>query len=454
MFDALPPTVQAYIRHLEARLSDLEARLNQNSSNSSRPPSSDPPHAKPAPPGTPSGKRKGGQPGHPKRTRPELPPDTIVELRPGTCDRCSHALAGDDPEPLRHQVVELPPVRPVVTEYRRHRLPCPSCGRVTCPALPSDAVGGYGPRVQAVCALLSGAYRVGKRGVAQLCRDLFGVPISPAAVCDLQRKTAAALESVTREAHAHVAGKPANVDETGWREGKRRGWLWVAVTAGVTVFLVRLSRARAVLADLIPGNLGVLTTDRYPAYDHLPAGRRQVCWAHLRRDFQAMIDRRNDGAAVGEELLAHADILLMQWKRVRDGTLTRRGFRQSYLGWVRDEVRTLLGRGAGCGCAATSGVCRERLAVEPALYTFALVAGVEPTNNAAERALRHAVCWRKMSFGTDSDGGSRFVERVLTVVATCRQQGRDTLAFLTGAIQATRAGTEPPSLIPILTAAA
>jgi transposase len=302
--------------------------------------------------------------------------------------------------------------------------------------------------VQAVCALLVGAYRVGKRGVAQLCGDLFGVPISPAAVCDLQHQTAAALEPVAREAHAHVAGMPANVDETGWREGNKRGWLWVAVTACVTVFLVRLSRARAVLADLIPGDLGVLTTDRYPAYDHLPADQRQVCWAHLRRDFQAMIDRRNAGSGIGEDLLLHADILLGQWKRVRDGTLTRRGFRQSYLGWVRAEVRALLGRGVGCGCATTAGVCRELLAVEPALYTFARVDGVEPTNNAAERALRHAVCWRKTSYGTDSAAGSRFVERVLTVVATCRQQERDVLGYLAQCLDAARRGSRPASLMP------
>lgn len=214
------------------------------------------------------------------------------------------------------------------------------------------------------------------------------------------------------------------------------------------MFLVRLSRARAVLSDLIPGNAGVMTTDRYPAYDHLPPDQRQVCWAHLRRDFQAMIDRRNDGSAAGEGLLLRADILLGQWKRVRDGTLTRRGFRQTHLGWIREEVRTLLDQGAGCGCAATAGVCRELRAIEPALYTFALVEGVEPTNNAAERALRHAVCWRKTSYGTDSAAGSRFVERVLTVVATCRQQSRDVLAFLTDAAQAARTGSPPPSLIP------
>jgi transposase len=301
---------------------------------------------------------------------------------------------------------------------------------------------------------LAGAYRVGKRGIAHLCRDLFGVPISPAAVCGLQRRTAAALEPVVRHAHSHLAGRPANVDETGWREGRRRGWLWVAVTASVTVFLIRLSRARAVLGELIPGRPGVLTTDRFPAYDHLPAGRRQVCWAHLRRDFQAMIDRRDEGSGVGEDLLVLADILLAQWKRVRDGTLTRVGFRRSWLGWLRAEVRALLGHGAGCGGAATAGVCRELLAVEPALYTFAAVEGVEPTNNAAERALRHAVCWRKTSYGTDSADGSRFVERVLTVVATCRQQGRGVLEYLAACCQSRRDGTRAPSLLPKATASA
>jgi len=271
-------------------------------------------------------------------------------------------------------------------------------------------------------------------------------------VCGLQRKTATALESVVKEAHDYVAGKPTNVDETGWREGRKRGWLWVARTARVTVFLVRLSRARKVLGELIAGRPGVLTTDRYPAYDHLPADQRQVCWAHLRRDFQAMIDRRNAGSGVGEDLLMLADILLAQWKRVRDGTLTRRGFRQSYLGWIREEVSTLLCRGAACGCATTAGVCRELAAVEPALYTFVAVEGVEPTNNAAERAIRHAVCWRKTSYGTDSAGGSRFVERVLTVVASCRQQGRDVLGFLSGCARAAREGTPPPSLVPVCTA--
>ena len=448
VFDALPPGVQAYIRYLEARLADLEARLNQNSSNSSQPPSSDGPHVKPAPAKARTGKSRGGQPGHPKRTRPELPPDTVVELRPDACDRCAHPLTGTDPQPLRDQVLELPPVRPQVTEYRRHRLTCPNCGRVMCPTLPPEVRGGYGPRTQAACAVLTGAYRIGKRGVARVMGDLFGLPISPAAVCDLQHRTATALEPVTAEVQAHVVGKPANVDETGWREGRKRAWLWAAVTAGVTAFVIRRSRARKVLGELIPGTLGVLTTDRYPAYSHLKADRRQVCWAHLRRDFQAMIDRGNDGTPSGQGLLALADELLGQWKRVRDATLIRRRFCSHHLQGIRAGVHVLLRRGRECRCVKTAGVCRELLAVSGALYTFATVAGVEPTNNAAERALRHAVCWRKTSYGTDSPGGSRFVERVLTVLASCRQQGRDVLAFLTHAIQAARNGTPAPSLIP------
>ncbi|QEG29700.1 Transposase IS66 family protein [Gemmata obscuriglobus] len=433
---------------MEARIADLEARLNQSSSNSSKPPSSDGPQVKAAPTQKATGKRRGGQPGHPKQARPDLPPDTVLELRPEVCAGCSGALAGTDPEPIRHQVLELPAVRPQVTEYRRHRLTCPRCARVTCPPLPPGVRGGYGPRTQAACAVLTGAYRLGKRGVARVLRDLFGVPISPGAVCHLQDRTAGAREPVTTAVHAHLTGRPANVDETGWREGRSRAWLWVAVADRLTGFVIRRSRARKVLGELIPGTPGVLTTDRYSVYDHLSPDRRQVCWAHLRRDFQAMIDRGNDGSPIGTALLASADALLGAWPRVRDGTLSRARFVSHHLGGVRAAVYAQLGRGRTCGCAITAGVCRELLRFGGALYTFARVDGVEPTNNAAERALRHAVCWRKTSYGTDSARGSRFVERVLTVVASCQQQGRNVLTFLTDAIQAARNGTPVPSLLP------
>jgi transposase len=433
---------------LEARVQELEARLNQNSSNSSQPPSSDGPHVKPAPPRKPSGKRRGGQPGHPKHSRPQLPPDRIVELRAESCRGCGERLSGDDSDPLVHQVIEIPPPpKPDVTEYRRHRLRCQHCNRLNCPPPPTEARSGYGPRVQAIAALLSGAYRIGKRGVARLLRELFGVPISPAAVCKLQHRTAAALEPVVAEVQAHLIGQKANVDETTWVEGRKSAWLWTAVTRWVTAFVLRPSRGRAVLKELIPGKPGLLTTDRYAVYDHLDKNDHQVCWAHLRRDFQALIDRKDEGSPIGEGLLGCADRLLEHWKRVRDGTLSREAFREGPLAEVMAAFNGLLAQGPRCG-KKVRHACYEFSQLGSTLWRFAWVEGVEPTNNAAERALRHAVCWRKMSYGTDSARGSRFVERILTVVESCRQQGRDLLDFLTDVSRAARSGSPARSILP------
>ncbi len=451
LWDAIPPdlrpAIAAVVAGLEARIADLEARLNQTSTNSSRPPSADPLHAKPAPPRTPSGKPKGGRLGHPKAERTILPPDVVVPLRPARCRRCRHRLGGDDPDPLVHQVHEVPEVRPHVTEYRRRRLACPGCGAVTCAPLPAAVTGGYGPRATAVCALLAGGHRLGKRAISQVLGDLFGLPIGPAAVCDLQAKTAAALALAHAGALAYTRTQPANVDETGWTQGRKRAWLWAAVTATVTAFLIRLTRGRVAFDDRVGPSPPVLTTDRYGVYTHLPGDQRQVCWSHLRRDFQAMIDRGGGGKAIGDDLLLHADLVFAHWGRVRDGALTRVGFRSRYVSWLRVEVHALLTRGAASACPRTAGTCREILGVEASLWTFASVLGVEPTNNAAERAVRHAVCWRKTSYGTHSEAGSRFVERILTVVATCRQQGRNVLAFPTDAIQAHRTGSPSPSLL-------
>ena len=458
----LPPQVVAYIRILEAtiaelaaqvtglttRVAELEARLNQNSTNSSKPPSSDAPHVKPAPPQPPSGKRRGGQPGHPKAERTLLPPDEIRTLKPDTCRGCARPLTGDDPDPAVHQVHELPVVTPHVTEYRCHRLRCPHCGTTTVAAVPAEGATGYGPRAQAVAALLTGSCRLGKRGTSQLFADLFGLPLSPAMVCKLQHRTAEALEPVAEEALIYTRGQPANVDETGWKEGRERAWLWVAVTTLVVAFLIRKTRGRSAFDDLRGGSTAVHTTDRYPVYTHRHRHKRQLCWAHLRRDFQAMIDRGGSGTAIGAALLACSDALFEHWYRVRDGTLARSTFRSIYIPALRRQVGEHLRNGAGCGCARTAATCAELLPVEASLWTFARVVGVEPTNNAAEREVRHAVCGRKTSFGTDSERGSRFVERILTVIASCRRQERNLLEFLTHAVNAHRTGAKPPTLLP------
>ena len=435
--------LEAQVAALTARVAELEARLNQDSSNSSKPPSSDGPHVKPAPPRSPSGKRRGGQPGHPKHDRLILPPDVVIDHKPTRCRACHAALAGDDPDPVIDQVIELPTQLRHVTHHRRHTLTCACChARTDAPAPPVR--GGFGPRLCAVTGYLSGVGRLGKRAIRTLFADVFDIPVSLGAVSKHEATVSRALDPIHTEAHAHAKGRDANVDETGWTQGNDKAWLWVAVTNLLTVFLIRPNRNRAAFDDLVGPTPGVLTTDRFPVYTHLGDDRRQVCWAHLRRDFQAMIDRADGGSVIGEELLAHADILCDHWQKVRDGTRTRRWFERTHAGWLRAEVRALLDRGTGCACARTATVCRELLGVESSLWTFAGRGGVEPTNNAAERAVRHAVCWRKTSYGTDSERGSRFVERILTVVATCRQQGRGVLDFLVQALD----GTARPSLLP------
>ncbi len=449
---ALVAVLQQYrqrIAALEARVRRLEEQLSASSRNSSRPPSSDGPAVKRRPP-RPQGERpKGGQPGHARHTRRPLPPDHTEELRPAACRRCGHPLHGDDPQPLAHQVLELPPIRPVVTEYRRHRLRCPRCHTTTCAALPAAVAGTTcGPRLQAAVALLTGACRLGQRTTSWVCQNLLGAPLSPAEVCAPERQTAQALAGPVAEARAYVHGQPANVDETSWREARAKGWLWAAVTAALSVFLIRRSRGAGPLGELLgPDHDRVVTSDRFTTYEVLSLGRRQVCWAHLRRDFQAMIDRGGEARAVGLALMGVADDLFYFWPHVRDGTWPRQRFRAQVPRWRR-ELRAALRRGAGGGCAKTAATCREILAVEPALWTFASAEGVEPTNNAAERALRHAVQWRKTSYGTDSAAGSRFVEAILTVVASCRQQGRDVLAFVTDCCAALRHNTTAPTLVP------
>jgi transposase len=446
---ALVASYEARLAQLDARVKELEARLNLNSTNSSKPPSSDGPHVKPAPPRKRSRRRKGGQPGHPKHSRPLLPPDRVIDLRVDQCGQCGTGLSGDDPTPLVHQVIEIPPPpQPDVTEYRRHRRRCPHCRHVSFPPLPAGVRSGYGPRVHAVGALLSGAYRIGKRGVARLFGDLFGVPICAATVCKLQHRMSTAIKPIVAAIQAHLVGKKANVDETSWVEHRKSAWLWTAATRRVTAFLIRRSRARPVLRELIPGPPGLLTTDRLSVYDHLDKNAHQVCWAHLRRDFQEMIDRDDEGSPIGKGLLRCAKRLLTNWQRVRDGTLSRQAFQKGPLVKAQALFARCVAQGSGCATKKVRYGCYEFGQLGQTLWRFAEVEGVEPTNNAAERALRHAVCWRKMSYGTDSPRGSRFVERILTVVESSRQQGRDLLKFLVQAIRAARKGSRPPSLIP------
>jgi transposase len=306
-------------------------------------------------------------------------------------------------------------------------------------------VGAFGPRLQALLAVLAGGYRLGKRPIRQLAHDLFGLSISTGMVAKLERATADALERPVAELQEYVRTQHANVDETSWREAMHKAWLWVVVTPLVTVFHIAATRCGKVAGGLLGSAYRqVVTSDRWKAYNGFR--RRQFCWSHLRRDFQAMIDRQNSGAPVGKRLLELSDRMFAWWHRVRDGTLNRTSFRV-YISGLRAEVREALLQGAACGCRQTAATCRELLSKEPKLWAFVWHEGVEPTNNAAERALRHAVLWRKGSGGTDSQRGSRFVERILSVRETCRQQGRGLLEYLVECCQSHMEGKVAPSLL-------
>jgi transposase len=463
LWDRIPPDIQPALRvliegyerrigALEAEVAELKERLNQNSRNSSRPPSADPPAVKRKPPREPSGRQRGAQPGHPRHERSLVPVEqvkAVVPCKPTHCRRCGGALQGTDPQPLRHQVIEIPQPTPEVTEYQLHRLACGGCGLTTCGTLPPGVpTTCYGPRLASMVALCSGAYRLSKRMAASFCTEVLGVSLALGEMCEVEQTVARALDPPVQAARSYVQTQDANVDETTWWEQLRRSWLWVAVTQWVSVFYLRTSRGAKVLREVLGEEYGgVLTSDRAKAYTGQPLPRHQLCWAHLQRDFQAMIDRGGGGEAVGRQLLEYTEVLFGWWYWVRDGTWARATF-QRYVRFLRGLFQAELEAGARCACPKTAATCRALLAVEPALWTFVRVKGLEPTNNAAERALRHAVQWRKTSYGTESARGSHFVENILTVVATCRQQERNILDYLTQCCQAFYAGTPAPSLLP------
>ena len=450
---ALVQIHQQRIAELESRVNDLEARLKLNSTNSSKPPSSDPIGLKREPPTPPSGRKRGGQPGHRKAHRALVPPEKVhqrFDCKPTACRRCGQELRGHDPAPVIHQVAELPRIEPLVDEYRLHRLACPDCGETTCGVLPPGVPrGGFGPDLQAVLAMFAGAYRLSKRQVQRLASDLYALSISTGMVSKLERRSSEILEAPYNELAVSVhRAEDVNIDETSWREDRRKAWLWVTVTEVATVFTIAGTRAGDVARALLGSEPDqVVTSDRFSAYAWITAFWRQACWAHLRRDFQAMIDRGGAAEPIGRRLLGMSNRLFRSWHRVRDGTVPWEEL-QARMRRLRREVRRALEGGSRCACAKTAATCFEILRVEEGLWSFVRVRGIEPTNNAAERALRFAVIWRRISGGTDSASGSRFVERMLSVVATCRQQGRNVLEYLTSCFEADCRGQAIPSLVP------
>jgi transposase len=287
-----------------------------------------------------------------------------------------------------------------------------------------------------------------KRMVTTFCREVLGIELSLGEICQIEQMATNAVTPAVEEAAVYVQSFDANVDETPWKERRQRRWLWVMVTTQLSVFTVATGRGAAVLQALVgEWYSSIMTSDRAKAYDSHPLRKRQLCLAHLCRDFQAMIDRGGPGQAVGAALLEHMQVVFAWWHWVRDGTWRRSTFR-AYVRTLRASFKLELEWGSQSACPKTAATCRELLAREAALWTFVRVEGIEPTNNSAERHLRHAVLWRKVSFGTQSERGSRFVASMLTVLISCQQQQRNVLTYLTACCQAFYASRPVPSLVP------
>lgn len=444
------------VAELEARVRELENLLRRYAGNSSMPPSANPPGAPKPVIKEPTGRPPGGQSGHEACRRVRLPPERvgrIIDHFPKACRACGQALprqrSPHDPEPRWHQIAELPEVIAEVTEHRGHIRTCPACGTPTAAVIPAAIrAHAFGPRLTATVAYLSGVMQGSRRAVAEVVQSVFAVPLALGTVCRREQETAAALADAHSQALTAVQSAPAKqVDETGWKKAGRPCWLWAAACRRVTAFIIHERRGIVGLQALLGRwPRGIIGTDRWKAYDRLPRHHRQVCWAHLLRDFRALAERPGSAGKLGGRLLLFAEDFFHWWRRIRDGTLRRSSLR-TYLQQQRAWFRATLEDGLRSGCRATEAFCRDLLRLEPALWTFARHRGVDPTNNRVERALRPAVVWRKKSFGCVSDAGCRFTERMLTVVATLRQRGLNLIDYLTSAIEAHRAGLPGPKLL-------
>jgi transposase len=452
--DAQIQVLTARVARQDERIAQLERRLNRSSRNSSIPPSADPPAGTPKRGKDPSGRNQGAQPGHEGKGRPLLPAwavDRVVEYWPERCG-CGHAFAPEERvavgEPVRWQVEELPVTQVQITEHRAARLCCPGCGELMRRELPGEVTqSAFGPRFQAAVATLSTRNRVSRRVVVELCEQIFGSRISTGTVDAILARASRALAGPHADLLAALRGSGAvNMDETGWRTAGERRALWGIFDRRYAYLHVAGDRHEDHAKTLLADTRAIVTSDRWWAYAHLPLARRQLCWAHLKRDFAAHAEGLAAEKEFGEHGLKLAGRVFWAWE-VFQHTGDRRELKRT-IRRLQSEFKPIIAgyaskRARNKYCR---GMARNLLKAWPALWTFAAHDGVEPTNNHAERALRSAVIYRKLSLGTQSEGGERRIERLLSAHTTCRLQHRSLFVYLTDAIAAHARGDPVPLL--------
>lgn len=446
----------AIIADLLKRVAALEARLNANSSNSSIPPSANPLQAPPPVVKKKSKRKRGGQPGHPPHLKMLLPSERVTQIKPiipTRCRACDEPLpreaSAGDPEPKRFQVVEIQPTPVDVVEYQAHGRTCRCCGTVTQAVVPAEIRRhSIGPRLTATLSYLTGCHGISKRGIEDIVETVFQVPIALGTVSKLEQEVAAALEPAHTEAVEAVRQAEVKfADETGWYLWGKLCWLWGAATKDVVAFLIHAKRGVVGLQALLGDKIhGYLHSDRWHVYSHVAAECRQLCWAHLKRDFQKIVDGGGPSAFVGRRGLRIVRELFVAWHAFQAGTINLARLR-ALIEPLESRLEKTLLKGAFGDDPTVAKFCENLIVLDPALWTFSKVDGVEPTNNHMERLVRLAVLWRRRSFGCNSDAGCRFVERILTAVQTCRLQNRNALEFLTATLDAHRASKPAPRML-------
>ena len=442
------------VAELEVQLAKALELLGETSSNSNKPPSSDPPSAKQARKKKKKGRRRGGQKGHHGSRRELLPPeqvDEVVDLFPAACESCWNPLAEvPDEYAKRYQLTDLKPLAVHTTEWRRHAVVCPYCGYRTRAKYDPEVIPrfAFGPRLMAVVALLTGVYHLSRRQTVRLLRELLGVRMSLGSVSAIERRVSEAVEPAVDEAMESArAAAVKHADGTTWLRSGALLSLWVVATTAVTVFKVLPNGQKATLRDDFFGRVrGILVSDRATALKFWAMRRRQVCWAHLVRKFVSYSERDGPAGELGKELLEYTSLLFEYWSLFREGRLSRKTFVER-MAPVRLQIEALLQRLAAAKIKGVSGSCADILEHREALWTFVEHAGVEPTNNHAERELRGLVMWRRRSFGSQSERGTRFAARMMTVAHTARKQGREILEFLAACCAPRPVGAAAPSLL-------
>ncbi len=453
---------------VEERLRKLEAKTRSDSRNSSAPPSADPPKTRQQRRAEARAKAKellakgagerkaGAQSGHKGSGRKLLAEDQVDEIvdhYPDACDGCGHEFAAEERVAGRrfgrHQVAELPPIAVVVTEHRTHRLRCAACRAKTTAAL-SDEIGAsaFGPNLQAATVTLTARNRISRRDMSELARDLFGIGLSIGSVDAIcQRASLALTEPHEALVAAVLAGPAVNVDETGWSTAGEQRTLWTATNQRAAIFKVAQDRHRDRLLELIGDDYaGIVGSDRWWAYDHLDCECRQACWQHLKRDFARHADGLAEQQTFGQAGLQLTSRLFAVWHAF-DEHQDRDRLKQAMTP-VQTELRSLLEHAARKSTRTKyhGRFARNLLKLWPALWTFVSVDGVEPTNNAAERSLRGPVISRRLSHGTRTEDGERFVERALSSSVTCRLQARSLFTYLADLLGAHARGDPLPTL--------